>query len=106
MYPLFLCRTDGIFHQDGTCHYADTARYRCDVGSLFLCTCKFHIADKLALGVSVHADVDNNCALFNHIALDKFAFADGNNQNVCTAGDFSQILCLGVTNGHCAVSLQ
>ena len=65
-----------------------------------------HIAYKLSLGISVHADIYDNGALFNHAAVNKLASADCNNQNIGIFRDFGKIFCFGMANSDRAVLLK
>ena len=88
---LTLGHLDHVFQQHGAGHRAYTAWYRGDKRAFVLNTFKIDIAAKLAVFVSIHSDVNHNCAVFNHIGSYKFRFTDSGNKDICTFGNFFKV---------------
>lgn len=63
-------------------HRTDTARYRCNIGSLFLRFFKIDITGELSVVKAVDADIDDDGSLFNLIRFDEIRLSDSDNQNV------------------------
>lgn len=73
----------GCFHQSRARHRADAARYGRYERRLRLDLVKAHVAEEFAgLGVTVHGDVDNDCAVFNHVAANKPRRACRDDENI------------------------
>lgn len=58
-----------ILHQHCNCHRTNATGNRSDSSSLLFGFIKLNITTELFVLATVHANIDYNCAFFNHIAF-------------------------------------
>jgi len=99
-----------VLEQASDRHRPDASGNRRDRASHFRCRIEVHIADEPTLAAfaldPVDADVDDDCAGFDPVALDEFRSPDRCDDEIGAPRYFSQIARPRVSNGDGAVSLQ
>ena len=101
-----LSRVQRIFQQAGASHRANTARYRGDPAGAGQGGLVNHVADQLAIRLTVDANVDHDGAFLDPFALDQARLAGSYHHQVGAANVAGQILGETVSYRHGAASQQ
>ena len=97
---------DGVLQQHRDGHRADAARHRGDERGALAGALELDVADQLAVGAAVGADVDDHRAGLDPVAADQLRLADRGDQHVGAADLGGQVARARVADGHRRVALE
>src|SRR5581483_8740199 len=101
-----LRRGDRIDQQHGHGHRPDAAGHRRDVGRLLAHALEVDVADELAVGQAVDADIDDHGAGLHHLRQDQIGHAGGDDQHVGEQRELREVTGRGVTDAYGRVALH
>src|SRR4051794_664820 len=100
-----LGRLERVAHQHRDRHRADAAGHRRDQPRALGGGCELYVARELAVQ-AVHADVDDDRALLDPVALDQVRDADGGDEDVRPPADVGEVARARVGGGDGGVGVQ